>query len=154
MQLFNLQSTVGDIRIYQENALNRQLTEKCLITLGKVNFDKVKAIDLMVPLHNDDCKQEITYRDNLVRIISICLQTFNNLKHFGVDWSINCTDFPSTEDTIDIDSSDEISNKDKFENVLKPKIVNACQNCLKYNLKQKSHDGPWNVFCFRRHYQM
>ena len=164
LRLFNLQSTVEHITICPPRELNFNdvCVETCVIGLGKVHFDNVcdieiVATDVVHNFTNKYWKQEKIYKDSLVNILLICLRNFSKLESFGMDWS---NKFPGTlpcEYTIDINDSDEISNKNKFESILKLKVVNACLECFETNNKKNIdsfHYCPWDVFCFRRHYQV
>ena len=154
VQLFNLKSSVEALCIIQYHQINVEYTEKCLNEWGKEYFDKLSHVRIVLYERNREyLKQENVYKEILVRIIATCLRNFSKIEFCGIDWCNQGGGVNASTFSIDIDDNDQILSKNKFETILMPKIVAACQRCFEtncYNRVKYSTD----VFHIKRRYQI
>ena len=154
VQLFNLKSSVESLYIAQCREINVEYTEKCLNAWGKEYFDKLSRVCIILHQRkNEYLKQENVYKEILVRIVETCLRNFSKIEFCRIDWCCQGSSVKGSIYTIDINDNDQILNKDKFQTVLMPKIVAACQRCFETNC-HNCVKYPMDVFHIKRHYQI
>ena len=154
VQLFNLKSSVESFQITQCRQINVEYIEKCLNAWGKDYFDKLSRVCILLHERKTEyLKQENVYKQILVRIIATCLRNFSKIEFCRIDWCNQGSGVKGSIFTIDVDDKDQILNTNKFETILMPKMVVACQRCFDTN-RHNGVEYPLDVFHIKRHYQI